>query len=107
MQMAAFNLLYARSIPDLLPEVEKITTATSVDGLADDQLNAIRAIVLSDAYSWGSAAWFFSTQCTDTVKTALDMPGEAGFTAYMGCIGTTVTSDRLAYYHKALQAFDL
>lgn len=107
MQMAAYNLLYARSIPELLQKLEAITTAESVDGLTHDQLNAVRELVLPDAYSWGSGAWFFSTQCEDAVKMATETPGEVGFAAYMGCVGTEVTSDRLAYYDRALKAFAL
>lgn len=107
LQMPAYNLLYARSIPALLPAVEAITTSTSVDGLTDDQLNDIRALVLPDEYSWGSAAWFLTSQCGEDVLSAMETPGEAGFNAYMGCVGTASTSDRLAYYTRALQAFGL
>jgi hypothetical protein len=61
MQMANYNLMYAKSIPALVSQLSVITTATSTSGLSDDQLNVIRALVLPDDYSFASSAWFLTT----------------------------------------------
>jgi hypothetical protein len=106
MQMANYNLEYALSIPALQPQVKAITTSTSTAGLTDDQLNQIRALVLPDEYTWGSAAWFLTTQCA-SIRAQLQAGGQAGYSAYLGCIGTSATSDRLAYWTRASQTFGL
>ncbi|KAL5325874.1 hypothetical protein ACEPPN_007008 [Leptodophora sp. 'Broadleaf-Isolate-01'] len=104
MQMANYNLQYALSIPELAPKVSAITTSSSVDGLSDDKLNAIRALVLPDEYSWASGAWFLKTQCA-SIRSALQTGSQAGFEAYMGCLGVTADADRLAYWKRATASF--
>jgi hypothetical protein len=106
MQMANYNLEYALSIPALVPAVQKITTATTTSGLSDDQLNAIRALVLPDQYSWATGAWFLTAQCAG-VADDLEKDADSGFTSYMSCVGTTATSDRLAYFTRAKTAFGI
>jgi hypothetical protein len=106
MQMAQFNLDYASSIPALAPKLRAITTSTTIAGLTDDQLNDIRALVLADQYTWGSAAWFLTTQCAN-IRPQLQAGGQAGWSAYLACIGTTATSDRLAYWQRANTAFGI
>ncbi len=106
MQMPQFNLEYALSIPELEAQVRAITTSTTTSGLSDDKLNAIRALVLPDIYSWGSVAWFLTTKCA-SARPALQAGGQAGLEAYLGCVGTTATADRLAYWKRANAAFGL
>ena len=106
MQMPNYNLLYAKSIPALATPLAVITTATSTDGLSDDQLNAIRALVLPDQYAWGSAAWFLTTQCA-SARPALQAGGQAGYEAYLSCVGTSTTSDRLAKWTLANNALGI
>lgn len=104
--MANYNLLYAKSIPALSTQLAAITTADSTDGLSDDELNAIRALVLPDEYAWGSAAWFLTTQCA-SARPTLQAGGQAGYEAYMSCVGTSATSDRLAYWSAANTALGI
>ena len=104
MFMPNYVLLYARSIPELADKLNAITTASTVDGLSDDKLNAIRALVLPDEYTWGSAAWFLTTQCA-SIRSSLQTGSQAGYEAYMGCLGVTATDDRLAYWKQATAAF--
>jgi hypothetical protein len=106
MQMAPYNLLYAQSIPALATPLANITTASSAGGLTDDQLDAIRALVLPDDYTWGSAAWFLTSQCA-SIRPALQAGGQDAWEAYLGCVGTTATSDRLAYWTRANQALGI
>jgi hypothetical protein len=107
MQMAGYNLLYARSIPQLGDAVNAITTADTVDGLSDDEVNAVRALVLPDEYSWGSAAWFLTSQCGADVRSQLQEAGEAGWEAYLGCVGTQATDDRKVVWERANTAFGI
>ncbi|KUJ08552.1 uncharacterized protein LY89DRAFT_690986 [Mollisia scopiformis] len=110
MQMASFNLMYAKSIPALATSLSAITTADSTSGLSTDQVNAIRVLVLPDEYTWASGAWFYSTQCSSSVKSAVQAGGQAGWDAYLGCIGATDSSEssaRLAYWTRANTAFGL
>jgi hypothetical protein len=106
MQMPSYNLMYAKSIPALAGPLAAITTASSTDGLSDDQLNAIRALVLPDEYSWASAAWFLTAQCA-SARPAIQAGGQAGFEAYMSCVGTSASSDRLAYWTRANTAMGI
>jgi hypothetical protein len=107
MQMANYNLMYARSIPALGAQLDSITTGNTVDGLSDDDLNAIRALVLPDEYAWGSAAWFLESQCGADVRNQLQQEGAAGWEAYLGCIGTDATDDRKAVWERACTAFGI
>jgi hypothetical protein len=107
MQMANYNFLYAKSIPALASQLGAITTSSSTSGLSDDQLNAIRALVLPDMYSWASAAWFLASQCTASTRAAMQAGGQSGYTAYLSCVGTSPTSDRLAYWTRANTALGI
>ncbi|KAI9831898.1 MAG: hypothetical protein M1819_004620 [Sarea resinae] len=105
MQMGTSNLLYARSIPALTLPLDAITTSQDASALSDDQLNAMRALVLPDTYAWASAAWFLTSQCGPSVRTQLQTGSVEGWEAYISeCVGTTVTSDRQAYWTAACQA---
>lgn len=97
MQIASYNLLYAKSIPAL---------ATQLAATDTGDVNAVRALVLPNAYSWGSAAWFLTTQCA-SIRGQLQTGGHAGMVAYLGCVGTQMTDDRMAYWVRARQAFGL
>jgi hypothetical protein len=106
MQMANFNLEYALSIPELKDQATALAPSGTVDGLSDDALNQIRALVLPDQYSVASGAWFYATKCA-SVKSQVQAGGEAGFVAYMSCVGASSTPERLAYFTRARQAFGL
>ncbi|CAG8984200.1 hypothetical protein HYALB_00004183 [Hymenoscyphus albidus] len=106
MQMPDFNLAYAKSIPALKEPLAKITTADTTAGMSPDQLNAIRALVLPDEYSWGSAAWFLTTKCASS-RPAIQAGGDAGLKAYSACVGVEVDADRTKYYNQAQSAFGL
>ncbi|CAK4028201.1 Hypothetical predicted protein [Lecanosticta acicola] len=51
--------------------------------------------------SFGSAAWFLTTQCDSSVRAALD--AGTGWEQYLtSCIGTTATAERAAVYAKVM-----
>jgi len=86
MQSAAFNVQYAQSIPAL-----GVGNGASASSMSATQLNEIRAGVTAvDDYDFGSAAWFLTTQCSDSIRTQLQTGSEAGWAAYMTqCVGAT------------------
>ncbi|KAL7904518.1 hypothetical protein GGI35DRAFT_489754 [Trichoderma velutinum] len=104
MQMANFNLLYAQNISSTKDHVSKYT---STDGLNPDDLNYILSLVQPDELNFASGAWFYATQCNSSVQEALWADVNTGFYRYMGCVGTSVTDERLAYFTRAKEAFGL
>ena len=96
MQMPAYNLMYAQSIPALAPYLEKVQTS--------DAAAILGLLIRYTNYDFGSAAWFLTSQCDESVRSGLQSGSGAGFSAYMACIGTTETSDRGAYYQRAVTA---
>ncbi|KAL8832132.1 MAG: hypothetical protein Q9191_000454 [Dirinaria sp. TL-2023a] len=96
MQSADFNKKYAMSIPGLAPKVAAV---------ANDP-DAIRGLLTSnDYYDFGSGAWFLATQCTPAVRSGLATGSLSGWQAYItSCVETTPTSDRQAYWERAVQA---
>ncbi|KAG5924059.1 hypothetical protein E4U61_001715 [Claviceps capensis] len=106
MQSSSFNLLYAKSIPALVPLVASIPSS-SVEGLKNETLNAILGLVTPDEYNFGSAAWFLVKQCGRDVMRALQRDLEGGFAAYMKCVGVEVSEERRVYLERAKKAFGL
>ncbi|KAH8175123.1 hypothetical protein LIA77_06542 [Sarocladium implicatum] len=104
MQMAQYNLLYAKSIDEVK---EKVSDVTSVDGLPDEELNRIRSLVTVDEYNFASGPWFLATQCDKSVREQLRANIDEGFATYMGCVGVEVTDERKAYLDRAKQAFKI
>jgi hypothetical protein len=104
MQMASYNLLYAKSIPALSGGFEGIT---SVEGLSDNVLNDMLDKVTVDKYNFGSGAWFLATQCKDNVRQAFKGDIDAAFKLYIEeCVETEV-EPRLEYFERAKKAFGL
>lgn len=104
MQMAAYNLKYAKSIPATRGAVANVD---SVDGQSDAELNRIRGLVTVDKYNFGSGPWFLKTQCGAQVLQQLANDVDQGFQAYMSCVGVEASSDRLAYLTRAKKAFGI
>ena len=93
MQSAEFNLKYAQSITALSSQISTAEAAGG-DGVLD-------LLIANDDYDFGSAAWFITTQCSQSVRQQLQEGNAQGWGGYLECIGTTVTSDRTAYYTRA------
>ena len=96
MQMPEFNAKYAASIPGLAASLLAVK----------DKPDLVRALLTgNDVYDFGSAAWYLKTQCGPDVRQNLASGGIDGFKAYVsGCLHTTVTAERLAYYERATMA---
>ncbi|KAL1747640.1 hypothetical protein HDZ31DRAFT_31533 [Schizophyllum fasciatum] len=96
MQSAAFNGLYARA----LFGDEKVDAANATGG-ADGVLE----LVSPDGPSFGSAAWFLTSQCNSTVREGVQSGTQDGWAIYItDCIGTTVDDGRIDYWTKAKKA---
>lgn len=105
--MGSYNLQYAKSIPELARQVSGIVGANGGGAdMSSETANQVRDLVTTDQYTWGSAAWFLTTQC-QSVRGQVQQGGQQGFQAYMGCVGTSATSERLAYFTRAMGAFGL
>ncbi|EPE04793.1 hypothetical protein F503_06342 [Ophiostoma piceae UAMH 11346] len=97
MQSPGFNLDYARSFPEL---------AAAANASVSD-VTAVLALVTPDKYNFASGAWFLATQCSDAIRAQLQTGTDAGFAAYMSCVGVTVTDSRQAHWVTAQKAFGL
>jgi len=106
-----FILKYALETPDVAPQVSQIapglTADSNTDAVAPDTMNAIRALVLRDDLSFASAAWFLKTKCAGSFSSDLKSGTQASYESYLtGCIGTTVTPERIAGFQKAIAALN-
>ena len=96
--MASFNKEYAASIPEIHDEFEKVQ---------DDPDAVLDLLVACDNRDFASAAWFLTTQCSDSVRKELQSGSEQGWNAYTTeCIGTTVTEERKEYMDRAREVAD-
>ncbi|KAL4727783.1 hypothetical protein ACLX1H_004472 [Fusarium chlamydosporum] len=88
MQMAPYNLLYAKDIPELASKFQGID---STDGMSDDELGDLLDAVTVDKYNFASGAWFLAKQCKQNVRDAFKTDADAGFKVYIEeCVGTDV-----------------
>lgn len=77
----------------------------AVNGKSESE---VLALVQPDEYNFGSAPWFLRTQCSKEVQDGLLGGTQAGWEAYMGCIGVSTTDDgRLKYWKSAQEIFNL
>lgn len=91
----AFVQMYAASIPAL---------AAPAAALASNPA-AVLALVQPDQYSFAAAAWFLTAVCQPDVRAQLQTGSPAGWTAWVtGCVQTTVTPARQAYWERAVAA---
>ncbi|KFY06307.1 hypothetical protein V492_08083 [Pseudogymnoascus sp. VKM F-4246] len=107
MQMPDFNLAYALSLDKVKGEAAKIAGGKEADALSDAEKDQILDLVAGDEFGWGSAAWFYNTECADDVHTALQAGGKAGWDKYLGCVGVESSAERDAYWTRASAAFGL
>lgn len=88
MQSPKYNFLYAKDLG--LGVAPTATPQTLMASLTQDQ------------YSWGSAAWFVTSQCPYKIRTDMWKGGQAAWETYLtSCVGTTANDQRLAYWKRA------
>ncbi|KAH7076933.1 hypothetical protein BKA63DRAFT_292604 [Paraphoma chrysanthemicola] len=100
MAMPPFVAKYATAVAG----ANAVAKAQAVGG--DAGLNAVLALVNSDdEKSFGSAAWFLSTECTADVRAGLKAETTDGWHAFLTeCVGTTVAPERDTPWVAAKQA---
>lgn len=105
--MKEFNLAYALSLPAVAGAAAGIAKGRPASALSDGEADAVLDLVVGDDFGWGSAAWFYNTQCGDDVHAALKAGGREGWEKYLGCVGVAATAERDAYWERANTAFGL
>lgn len=69
---------------------------------------AVLDLVTVDEHNFGSVRWYLDAKCDAGVKAALKTGSNAGFRAYMGCVGVDAGDGaRLEYWNRAKVAFNL
>jgi hypothetical protein len=101
MQSPAFNLEYAQWLAANM--TDSGISSQKVDEAEKEGPVQVLALVNCERWSFASAAWFLTTQCTGEVRQGLAALTEEGWEAYLtDCVGTTVTDDRTAIWKKAI-----
>ncbi|KAL3457822.1 hypothetical protein BJX64DRAFT_240672 [Aspergillus heterothallicus] len=96
MQSPAFNADYAASIPAIKDQAEAVK---------NDPDAVLDLLVAVPEYDFGSGAWFLTTQCEQSIRTALQSGSEDGWAGYItSCVGTEANDGRRAYWVKAVEA---
>ncbi len=96
MMSPAFVQEYVDSIPEV-----------SAQAVGSEPAQVL-ALVQGDEYSFASAAWFLSTQCDAGVRQGLQTGTLEGWMGWVsGCVGTTVTEERQAYWERAVVALGI
>jgi hypothetical protein len=99
MQMSEMNLAYARWLASTCTNCRLKSAA--VEAANAEGPDAVLALVSGDEYSFASGAWFLATQCSGSVRDALDAGADAGWDGYMGCVGVEATEERTAMWRSA------
>ncbi|KAL7271379.1 hypothetical protein RUND412_005869 [Rhizina undulata] len=116
--MVMFNYIYeyAYAQPELQDQVLQLSggqkleglTANNISSVPDSTQSQIRALVLPNQYTFGSAPWYLasSSDCPTGTAASLSNSGYSGFTSYVSqCVGAgEATSDRLAKWCAAVNA---
>lgn len=101
MQSPAFNLKYAEWL-------SSVCSNCGISTVDIQKANAVGPAAVLDLvnelqWSFGSAAWFLKTQCDSSYAESLADGQQASFEGYLtGCVGTTVTSDRIEGWKKVI-----
>jgi hypothetical protein len=83
------------------------SAAQCFDAAGSDQKKAV-ACLYDDSTNFASGAWFYDTQCQPSVRAAFKTGAEAGWTAYMQCVGVPADNpERVAFWTAAKKAFGI
>ncbi|EMC93702.1 hypothetical protein BAUCODRAFT_37420 [Baudoinia panamericana UAMH 10762] len=100
MQSPAYNLQYAEFLAKVCTNCG--ITPAEVQSAQAQGPAAVLALVNTDEWSFGSAAWFLVTQCSPTVRQGLSAGTQAGWAAYLACIGTEANEQRNQLWSAAI-----
>ncbi|EXJ88418.1 hypothetical protein A1O1_05348 [Capronia coronata CBS 617.96] len=96
MLMPNFVQEYAGSIKELKNQV----------AAAGTDPDKVLQLVMPDRFSFAAAAWYYGVHCTKEQKGLVRTGGQQGWeSAFVtGCVGTTVTDERVQYWKRAREA---
>lgn len=99
MLMPNFVAEYAASLPELKDAVSR----------AGGDPAKVLALVQSDEYAFGAAAWFYKTHCTVSQKEQVRNRGKQGWEDgfVTGCVQTSLSDDRTVYWDRTAQALGM
>ncbi|KAF3928593.1 hypothetical protein AA313_de0202627 [Arthrobotrys entomopaga] len=107
MLMPNFVFQYAQSLK-LDPEsIAPGATPDTINNQSPDVLNKILALVQPDKFTFGSAPWFYTANCSDDIKAGLKASPVtiAAWSAYISnCVHTSVTPERQSGFVTAVLA---
>lgn len=100
MQSTTYNQKYAQYLTSL---TDSGITQGAVALATREGPAAVLNLVNTDRWSFASAAWFLTTQCSAEARSGLAEGTEIGWTNYLtGCVGTTATEERNEIWHAAM-----
>ncbi|EJT81274.1 hypothetical protein GGTG_01258 [Gaeumannomyces tritici R3-111a-1] len=115
MQSGAFNLKFAKSIPELASRVSEITGGSETP--TDAQKSEVLKLVQANDYNFRSGAWFLATECSADIRQGLVAGTKQGWLNYVTtCVGVPKGTDeasvrewtkREQYWTDAMTAFGL
>lgn len=101
MQSPDYNLKYAQYLSTVCTNCG--ISKEAVQKAQSQGPEQVLALVNTDEWSFGSAAWFLATQCDGSIRQGLREGSEAGWESYLSsCVGTTATEERMAIWRKAM-----
>ncbi|KAK5738346.1 hypothetical protein LTR17_006065 [Elasticomyces elasticus] len=98
MQSPAYNLQYANYLATVCTNCG--ISPAQVQQASDP--TALLALVNTDQWSFGSAAWYLATQCGNVVREGLAAGTQEGWQAYLQCVGTSADDKRNALWSAAM-----
>jgi hypothetical protein len=106
MQMAGFNLEYAKSLPEIR---DQFSAFTSVESMTPEDLSKLLDVVTVDDYNFGTGPWYYTQHCTAEQKAKFKVSADDGFDAFMECLGVPLPAEdaRVKRWNLAKEAFGL
>lgn len=98
MQSPAYNAKYAQYLSKVSGSG---ITVTDVQTAQSKGPAATLDLVNTDLFSFASASWFLTTQCSPEIRKGLAEGTQAGWSSYLTqCVATTATNDRTQIWDK-------
>lgn len=115
MQSGAYNLKFAKSIPELASRVNEITGGSETP--TDEQKSQVLKLVQANDYNFSTGAWFLATECQADIRQGIRAGTKQGWLDYVTkCVGVPQGTDdaskrewakREQYWNDAMTAFGL
>ncbi|KAK0774899.1 hypothetical protein LTR91_022786 [Friedmanniomyces endolithicus] len=100
MQSPAYNLKYAEYLATVCTNCG--ITSAQVQQASAEGPAALLALVNTEEWSFGSAAWYLVTQCGASVREGLAAGTQEGWEGYLQCVGTSGDEKRDQLWSAAM-----